>query len=515
MIKITKLFPQTLTWRLILTSVVVLFSVQLIIITVFMLDMRRSLADTNYRITLTRIISTVRVLDHNDPSIYHEFIKTRISHGLFANISTNPVIPENRNHGYEDRIKSEINDENREIYIRADSINDISTEKYVIPREGSVISDFHYLDHNRKIVPEPVDAEKPQTMHLDNVASINDNNPFDDKVLPAQPPRRSKIYLYGSIKLKTGYYLTFVGYEPDTILPRLSSITIYCISLVTVIGTLLFYLLVTGLTRPLKKLMYQAVRISSDYKTAPLEIQGPKEIQDLQKSFNKMQENLVNFIDDRTRILASISHDLKTPLTSLRLRSEFLEDSEDTQKMRETIDTMTKMVKATLLFARGDEQTEEARELHLPSLIESICNNYIDTGKDLTYEEQGNFRRSLNFYCSTTDIHRLLQNLIDNAFQYGSAVKVIFKETDKAISIQVIDNGPGIPEEKIEDVFSPFMRLDEARNTSDAHVGLGLSIVRNIVIKQGGTIKLSNIKPHGLSAEIIYNHRSVCAGGLK
>ena len=341
MIKITKLFPQTLTWRLILTSVVVLFSVQLIIITVFMLDMRRSLADTNYRITLTRIISTVRVLDHNDPSIYHEFIKTRISHGLFANISTNPVIPENRNHGYEDRIKSEINDENREIYIRADSINDISTEKYVIPREGSVISDFHYLDHNRKIVPEPVDAEKPQTMHLDNVASIHDNNPFDDKVLPAQPPRRSKIYLYGSIKLKTGYYLTFVGYEPDTLLPRLSSITIYCISLVTVIGTLLFYLLVTGLTRPLKKLMYQAVRISSDYKTAPLEIQGPKEIQDLQKSFNKMQENLVNFIDDRTRILASISHDLKTPLTSLRLRSEFLEDSEDTQKMRETIDTMT------------------------------------------------------------------------------------------------------------------------------------------------------------------------------
>lgn len=603
MIRISKIIPQTLTWRLILTSVSVLMAVQLIIIVVFVLDMRQNFAENAHRMTLLRLISSVRVLDHNDPKIYHEFIKTRLTHGLFANISTNPVIPENRNEDYENKIKKELDDSDREIYIQTFTKFDVNTENLNIPEEGS-LKNFRYVASNRKNkvpstdpannqtdtqVKELTDTLHPTQMeNMNNVISgtdndnstshqmngwrdisqmpvgmgphgfpppppppgamrgmfgfppppphhgrmhhhhdrhfmpgtfqvvphkhdmeskistIENNNPFDNKVLPKDAPLDTQVSLYGSIKLKSGYYFTFACYENNTLIPHLSSLTVLAISFATIIGTLLFFLLFTELTRPLKLLMRQAEKLSSDYKTPPLETKGPKEIQDLQRSFNRMQEHLASFIDDRTRILASISHDLKTPLTSLRLRTEFLEENEDTVKLRETIDTMTEMVKATLLFARGDENTDESREIHLPSLLESICNNYTDAGRDISYEESGKFKRVNNFFCSSMDIHRILQNLIDNAFQYGTKVRVRLEETNEQISISVCDNGPGIPEEKLDEVFAPFMRLDEARNTQEGHVGLGLSIVRNIILKQGGKIHLQNAHPHGLEAVITY-----------
>lgn len=563
MIRISKIIPKTLTWRLILTSVSVLMAVQFIIIVVFVLDMRQNYAENAHRMTLLRVLSTARVLDHNDPKIYHEFIKTRLTRGLFANITSNPIIPNNRNSDYESKIREELQDDSREIFIETDTKFDVNTENLDF-KEKESLKGFNYVANKKPdnlfyapVSPErePFPQEKPpfrRSQHLppyhgdshhhhgprhpgfmpppppherhyydvfvnpeaihhgrrhdvkSRIATIENNNPFDDRVLPKEPPTDSKVSIFGSIKLKSGYYLTFVCYENNMLLPHLSSLTVFSISLATIVGTLLFFLLFTELTRPLKKLMLQAEKLSSDYRTPPLETTGPKEIQDLQHSFNRMQENLANFIDDRTRILASISHDLKTPLTSLRLRTEFLEENEDTIKLRETIDTMTEMVKATLLFARGENNADESREIHLPSLIESICNNYTDAGKNISFEESGAFKHANNFFCSSTDIHRILQNIIDNAFQYGTEVKVKLEEKDDVISIYIADNGPGIPEEKLEEVFAPFMRLDEARNTQSGHVGLGLSIVRNIVLKQGGQIKLRNAVPHGLEAVISY-----------
>ncbi len=502
-----RLFPKTLTGRLIITSVIVLLAIQFIVITVYMIDLHRNFGRYNARLTLLRLASTVKVLDHNDPSIYHDFIRTRLSRNLFVNISGNPVVPAARSAKFEELIKTELEDGEREVFVTATPDFDLSGAGAEIPRDGDG-SGFRPLGANRDPAPRADRPALPAEV-LSDIPVIRNNNPFDGVILPAEDPSGMTPMAYGSVRLASGCYLTFVNYKNNILLPRMSYLTLYFITFTAVAGTLLFYWLFTRMTRPLKDLMRQAEKLSSDYKTAPLKAAGPKEIQDLQHSFNRMQENLVSFIDDRTRILASISHDLKTPLTSLRLRTEFLEDSEDTRKIRDTVDVMTRMVKATLLFARGDEQTEEAREIHLPSLVESICSNYLDAGRDIAYAEKGDVRNARSFFCSSTDMHRILQNLIDNAFQHGRKVTVTLAETPEKITLSVADDGPGIPEDKLEEVFAPFTRLDQARNTENAHVGLGLSIVRNTVLKQGGSIVLRNVAPHGLEALITYDNKKL------
>ena len=219
---------------------------------------------------------------------------------------------------------------------------------------------------------------------------------------------------------------------------------------------------------------------------------------------NRMQERITTFIQDRTRILAAISHDLKTPLTSIVLRAEMLPDCEDKNKLIDTVSNMSKMVRATLDFARSEENREECRELRLSSLVESIASDYQDNGHDVSFTEESAFKNANTFLCRPTEMHRILQNLIDNSLCYGTQVKVRLQENSDAIRLMVEDNGPGIPEDQQENVFKPFMRLDKARATDDAHVGLGLSIVRNLVLKQGGSIDIENIKPHGLRIAITY-----------
>ena len=177
MIRISKIIPKTLTWRLILTSVSVLMAVQFIIIVVFVLDMRQTYAENAHRMTLLRVLSTVRVLDHNDPKIYHEFIKTRLTRGLFANITSNPIIPNNRNSDYESKIREELQDDSREIFIETDTKFDVNTENLDF-KEKESLKGFNYVANKKPdnlfyapVSPErePFPQEKPpfrRSQHL-------------------------------------------------------------------------------------------------------------------------------------------------------------------------------------------------------------------------------------------------------------------------------------------------------------------------------------------------------------
>ena len=177
----------------------------------------------------------------------------------------------------------------------------------------------------------------------------------------------------------------------------------------------LLFFLVRGFTQPLHTLTKQVNRLSHDYESKPLPVTGPEEIKDLLESFNRMQERITTFIQDRTRILAAISHDLKTPLTSIVLRAEMLPDCEDKNKLIDTVSNMSKMVRATLDFARSEENREECRELRLSSLLESIASDYQDNGHDVSFAEESVFKNANTFLCRPTEMHRILQNLIDNS----------------------------------------------------------------------------------------------------
>ena len=197
-------------------------------------------------------------------------------------------------------------------------------------------------------------------------------------------------------------------------------------------------------------------------------------------------------------MLAAISHDLRTPLTSLRLRCEFLPDGDDRERMLQTLAQMESMLHATLSFARDEHQGEPSRQVDLVSLLHSLCDDYEDNGQPVVCLAEG----KRVYQCRPEVLRRVLQNLISNALKYAGDAEVSLEETTSSVLIRVRDHGTGIPEEQLESVFKPFYRLDEARNTEDGSVGLGLSIARTLIHQHGGELRLKNMPDGGLQAEI-------------
>ncbi len=523
--------PRTLKGRFFLGSTISLFALQIIIIIVFVWDINDTWTDNNLKFSLVKLTSIARIIDATPDNIQRESAKSQSSHGLVVYISDLPIETTVRNNSFEQKLSDAVGISEGSVRIMTDDTPELNIDEFPIPKEEDFIDNFE----NKKrpwymrilgyfgiyTAPEAFELSKNDTHNNKFATSMDKKKMHRSRVLRNTPTmsiedfykkakiserfmEKNSLSMHGSIKLSNNKYLVFAKFRPHHFLPKISSRVFYAIVFTSILGAFILYLLVQELTMPLAKLTSQVNILSRDYESKPLPIQGPDEIQDLLRSFNRMQERITTFIQDRTRILASISHDLKTPLTSLMLRAELMPDSEDKTKLLSTINNMTKMVRATLDFARSEENGEKSRELHLPSLIDSIVNDYQDNNKEVSFEELSEYNKVKHFLCKPTEMHRILQNLIDNGLCYGSKVSVSLEESPDEVIITITDNGPGIPEDKQESVFKPFMRLDEVRPTDNAHVGLGLSIVRNLVYKQGGVISLANITPHGLSVKITY-----------
>ncbi|MBL4693632.1 MAG: HAMP domain-containing protein [Magnetovibrio sp.] len=252
------------------------------------------------------------------------------------------------------------------------------------------------------------------------------------------------------------------------------------------------------LTVPLRAFSHAATRLGKDVDAPPLAEQGPLEIQESAIAFNKMQERLKRMIKNRTQMLAAISHDLRTPITLLRLRSELVENEEERNKMLATLDDMEKMIASTMNFAREDAKTEEYRKVDLTALVASICDDMSDAGRAVTFEEPEKYL----YTCRSLSLRRAIINLIDNALKFGDTARVSMTHDDKFITISVEDQGPGIDEDKLDDVFQPFFRCERSRNLETGGTGLGLSIVQSVAHAHGGHVVLSNLDQHGLRAEL-------------
>ncbi|MBN9009336.1 MAG: HAMP domain-containing protein [Rhizobiales bacterium] len=251
-------------------------------------------------------------------------------------------------------------------------------------------------------------------------------------------------------------------------------------------------------TRPLKALAASAEAFGRGDAVAPLPESGPDEARRLIHAFNQMQERLSRFVTDRTRMLAAIGHDLRTPITSLKLRAEMVDDEETRQKMRATLDEMQHMTEATLAFARDDAGAEPSRAVDLAALIESAVDDLAEMGKPVSFADAGR----LVYSCRPTALKRAIGNLIENAIQYGERARVRLTAAPSGPVIAVEDDGPGIPAERIDEVFKPFTRLESSRSRETGGSGLGLSIARSIVLAHGGTLALRNREDGGLAAEI-------------
>jgi signal transduction histidine kinase len=187
-------------------------------------------------------------------------------------------------------------------------------------------------------------------------------------------------------------------------------------------------------------------------------------------------------------MLAAIGHDLRTPLTSLRLRAEFVNDRDTQERMLKTIAEIQAMAEAALSFAREEATREETRTVEISALTQSLCDDLAELGFDVTFSES----HKINYRCRPEALRRALRNLVENAVRYGERARVSLIKSPDGVEIIVDDDGPGIPEDMFEQVFAPFFRLENSRNRETGGVGLGLSIARTIVRHHGGDISLSN-----------------------
>ncbi|MCA6112133.1 ATP-binding protein [Bradyrhizobium cenepequi] len=254
-----------------------------------------------------------------------------------------------------------------------------------------------------------------------------------------------------------------------------------------------------ALTAPLSSFARAAESFSLDGAAAPLPERGPEEIRSVAKALNRMRERITGLIDDRTRMLAAISHDLRTPITRMRLRSEFIEDETHRSRMLDDLDQMRTMLESVLSFLRNDRRLESMTLTDVASTLQLVTDQFSDMGHKVSYDGPAHAMATVR----PDDLHRSVTNLVENAVRFGAEATIRLRTADDRITIDVEDDGPGISDARKHDVLEPFMRGDDARNMNEAEgFGLGLSITNAIVLAHGGTLSLHDKQPHGLLVRI-------------
>ncbi len=253
------------------------------------------------------------------------------------------------------------------------------------------------------------------------------------------------------------------------------------------------------LSNPIKRMATAAEQLGNNLSSPNIEeASGPSEVRQASKVFNLMKSRINQQIDERNRFLAAVSHDLRTPLTRLKLRAEKIDQPALQTDIRGDINEMASIIDTTLDYLRGDERPEAECMLDIGALVHSMAEDAEERGESITVS--GN---ASPIKLKPLSIRRCLNNLIDNALRYGENATILIGETDNVVVISIQDAGPGIPEDQLEAVFAPFYRLETSRNRNLGGVGLGLSIARDMAKKQGGNITLRNARNGGLIASLV------------
>jgi signal transduction histidine kinase len=300
-----------------------------------------------------------------------------------------------------------------------------------------------------------------------------------------------------AVKLSDGQWLSFATALPQGA-PSVSWQFIISMALMGVIVIAVSVWAVRRLTAPLGVLSAAADRLGQDVTAEPLVETGTIEMQHAARAFNRMQERLRRLIESRTQMLAALSHDLRTPLTLLRLRTEEVADAEERDKMLNTIGEMDEMIGTTLAFARGEVHAEPRRRVDIAALLASIVDDMADAGMPVTMTPSAPLIQE----CQPGVLKRALTNLLDNAVKYGKRAQVAIAAAGKTTEITIDDDGPGIPEAELAKVFQPFYRVEDSRSRDSGGTGLGLAIAQAIVQAQSGELTLSNRAEGGLRASI-------------
>jgi hypothetical protein len=304
--------------------------------------------------------------------------------------------------------------------------------------------------------------------------------------------------LLGTLRLMDGTHLGFEATEmvsgPPVVYDTLLSTAILatCVLLAST-------MLVRTLGLPLRALAQAADAIGHGPPVS-VAIRGPHEVRQVPRAFNAMQARIAHLVVDRTQVLAAVSHDLRTPISRLRLRSGFIEDAEMQQAIEDDVNEMEAMVGSVLAYLGGETDPETPRQVDIAALIMTLIDAAVDAGRDASYHGPDHALVMLR----PIEVKRAIGDLIENALKYGSHARVTLECTPSLVSVVVEDGSPGIPDAELERVLEPFRRLEFSRNPETGGVGLGLAIARRAAERDGGQIVLRNRPDGGLSAELSF-----------
>ena len=320
---------------------------------------------------------------------------------------------------------------------------------------------------------------------------------FRVAALPA-PPQNGATTSGVAVRLPDGAILT-AHLPPPAEPPTLGGPIALTLLFIVVSVTLLGLWAARALRRPLSSFAEAAEGFNLDGDFAALPERGPEEVRVVARAFNRMRDRIRSLVDDRTRMLAAMGHDLRTPITRLRLRSEFIADVDLRQQMLRDLDQMRAMTDSVLSFLRDGKARDDAIAVDLASSLQTICDQFADLGHDVTYHGPDHARLIVH----ADDLQRAVANLVDNAVRHGTRVTARLVASGGTWRIEVEDDGPGIADDSKAAMLEAFVRGEEARTMDDRiGFGLGLAIAHAVAEAHGGALTLHDRAPHGLIARI-------------
>ncbi|MBN2689540.1 MAG: ATP-binding protein [Gammaproteobacteria bacterium] len=264
---------------------------------------------------------------------------------------------------------------------------------------------------------------------------------------------------------------------------------------------LTYLLIIQHFRRPLLRLKTVAEKISIDSEPTMLPVAGPQIVQDLIISINKMQQRISNLLDQRKLTLAAMSHDLRTPITRLKLKADLIEDENKRSKFINDLNEIEEMINDTIMLTKQNYLAGQRMSmLDIVSLVKSICDDATDMEKPVNFSSSEQHQRIIG---NPVTLKRAITNIINNSIKYGKTAHVNIRNKEQNVIITIEDEGPGLPEQELEKIFDPFYRLEPSRSKMTGGTGLGLAIAKSIVSNHNGTIEVANRDHGGLKIDII------------
>ncbi|RWM21016.1 MAG: HAMP domain-containing protein [Mesorhizobium sp.] len=303
--------------------------------------------------------------------------------------------------------------------------------------------------------------------------------------------------LTASLRFADGQWLNFT--EPNTpVGPILSvdSLPLYALIAGLVLATSIWSL--RRLTAPYRMMETAVKRIGNDLKSPPIAENGSREIRTAAKAVNAMQARLRDYVEDREHLAAALAHDLRTPLTRMRLRLELLRKSAVRAALAHDLADIEDIASSVIDFATFEVTEEKSERIDFWSLVESVADGY----EEVSFDDDNTRSRGLICVARPIALRRCVTNLVQNAVTYGKKAHLSVYRSEKIITLTIRDEGPGIPQAELDAVFGSFVRLEQSRNRQTGGLGLGLTIARNIARSAGGEVSLSNHPGGGLLTEL-------------